>query len=335
MKAFAITSAATNGSNIPFINEITLPVPQAQGHDLLVEIKAISVNPVDTKVRAGFSADTPRVLGWDAVGVVKAVGNEVTLFAPGDEVWYAGALGRPGSNSEFQLVDERIVALKPRSLDNASAAALPLTAITAWELLFDRLGVTRDGNEGDTLLIVGAAGGVGSILTQLASKLTKMTVIGTASRPASQQWVREAGAHHVIDHSKPLSEELARIGVKEVTHVASLNNTEAHYLSLIAALAPQGKLALIDDPQSLDVVPLKLKSISLHWEFMFTRSMFETRDMIAQHQLLSEVATLIDNQVIKTTLGEHYGAITAENLQKAHAQLETGRAVGKIVLEGF
>lgn len=335
MKAFAITRAATNGSNIPFINEITLPIPQAQGHDLLVEIKAISVNPVDTKVRAGFSADTPRVLGWDAVGVVKAVGNDVTLFSPGDEVWYAGALGRPGSNSEFQLVDERIVALKPRTLDNASAAALPLTAITAWELLFDRLGVTRDGNEGDTLLIVGAAGGVGSILTQLASKLTKMTVIGTASRPASQQWVREAGAHHVIDHSKPLSEELARIGVKEVTHVASLNNTEAHYLSLIAALAPQGKLALIDDPQSLDVVPLKLKSISLHWEFMFTRSMFETRDMIAQHQLLSEVATLIDNQVIKTTLGEHYGAITAENLQKAHVQLETGRAVGKIVLEGF
>ncbi|HGF0770125.1 TPA: zinc-binding alcohol dehydrogenase family protein [Kluyvera georgiana] len=335
MKAFAITRAATNGSNIAYINEITLPVPQAQRHDLLVEIKAISVNPVDTKVRAGFSADTPRVLGWDAVGVVKAVGNDVTLFAPGDEVWYAGALGRPGSNSEFQLVDERIVALKPRSLDNASAAALPLTAITAWELLFDRLGVTRQGNEGDTLLIVGAAGGVGSILTQLASKLTKMTVIGTASRPASQQWVREAGAHHVIDHSKPLSEELARIGVKEVTHVASLNNTEAHYLSLIAALAPQGKLALIDDPQSLDVVPLKLKSISLHWEFMFTRSMFETRDMIAQHQLLSEVATLIDNQVIKTTLGEHYGAITAENLQKAHAQLETGRAVGKIVLEGF
>ena len=335
MKAFAITRAATNGSNIAYINEITLPVPQAQRHDLLVEIKAISVNPVDTKVRAGFSADTPRVLGWDAVGVVKAVGNDVTLFAPGDEVWYAGALGRPGSNSEFQLVDERIVALKPRSLDNASAAALPLTAITAWELLFDRLGVTRQGNEGDTLLIVGAAGGVGSILTQLASKLTKMTVIGTASRPASQQWVREAGAHHVIDHSKPLSEELARIGVKEVTHVASLNNTEAHYLSLIAALAPQGKLALIDDPQSLDVVPLKMKSISLHWEFMFTRSMFETRDMIAQHQLLSEVATLIDNQVIKTTLGEHYGAITAENLQKAHAQLETGRAVGKIVLEGF
>lgn len=335
MKAFAITRAAAEGSNIPFIHAIELPMPQAKGHDILVEIKAISVNPVDTKVRAGFASDTPRVLGWDAVGVVKAIGDAVTLFAPGDEVWYAGALGRPGSNSEFQLVDERIVALKPKTLDNASAAALPLTAITAWELLFDRLGVQRGGNAGDTLLIVGAAGGVGSILTQLARKLTKMTVIGTASRPQSQKWVHDAGAHHVIDHNQPLSEELARIGIKEVTHVASLNNTEGHYSQLIAALAPQGKLALIDDPQSLDVVPLKLKSISLHWEFMFTRSMFETRDIAAQHQLLTEVAALIDDQTIKTTLGEHYGTINAENLQKAHAQLETGRAVGKIVLEGF
>lgn len=335
MKAFAITRAASEGSNIPFLSEIELPIPEATGHDLLVEVKAISVNPVDTKVRAGFSGDTPRVLGWDAVGVVKAVGPQVTLFAPGDEVWYAGALGRPGSNSEFQLVDERIVALKPRTLDNASAAALPLTAITAWELLFDRLGVTRGGNEGDTLLIVGAAGGVGSILTQLASKLTRMTVIGTASRPESQQWVRNAGAHHVIDHRQPLTQELARIGIPAVTHVASLNNTDEHYLELIAALAPQGKLALIDDPESLDARPLKLKSISLHWEFMFTRSMFETQDIIAQHQLLTEIATLIDQKVITTTLGEHYGAITAENLRKAHAQLETGRAVGKIVLEGF
>lgn len=335
MKAFAITRAASEGSNIPFLSEIELPIPEATGHDLLVEVKAISVNPVDTKVRAGFSGDTPRVLGWDAVGVVKAVGPQVTLFAPGDEVWYAGALGRPGSNSEFQLVDERIVALKPRTLDNASAAALPLTAITAWELLFDRLGVTRGGNEGDTLLIVGAAGGVGSILTQLASKLTRMTVIGTASRPESQQWVRNAGAHHVIDHRQPLTQELARIGIPAVTHVASLNNTDEHYLELIAALAPQGKLALIDDPESLDARPLKLKSISLHWEFMFTRSMFETQDIIAQHKLLTEIATLIDQKVITTTLGEHYGAITAENLRKAHAQLETGRAVGKIVLEGF
>ena len=267
--------------------------------------------------------------------MVTAVGEAVTLFAPGDEVWYAGALGRAGSNSEYQLVDERIVALKPKTLNNAAAAAMPLTAITAWEMLFDRLGVQEQGNEGDTLLIVGAAGGVGSILVQLARKLTKMTVIGTASRPESQQWVREAGAHYVIDHSKPLSEELAALGIKEVTHVASLNHTAAHYAEIVKALAPQGKLALIDDPETLDARPLKAKSISLHWEFMFTRSMFETRDMIAQHQLLTRVAALIDEQVITTTLGEHYGAITAENVQKAHAQIETGRAVGKIVLEGF
>lgn len=335
MKAIAITQAAADGNNIPFLRDIDLPDPQAQGHDLLVEVKAISVNPVDTKVRAGFNADTPRVLGWDAVGVVKAVGDTVTLFTPGDEVWYAGALSRPGSNSELQLVDERIVALKPRSLENASAAALPLTAITAWELLFHRLGVQEGGNGGDTLLIVGAAGGVGSILTQLASKLTNMTVIGTASRPESQKWVREAGAHHVIDHSKPLSEGLAKIGIHAVTHVASLTNTDQHFNELIAALAPQGKLALIDDPESLDVVPLKAKSISLHWEFMFTRSMFETDDMIAQHQLLTRVAALIDDNTLRTTLGEHYGTINAANLQKAHAKLETGRSVGKIVLEGF
>ncbi|ANR80822.1 NADPH:quinone reductase [Kosakonia sacchari] len=335
MKAIAITRAAQNGSNLDFLTDIELPQPTASGHDLLVEVKAVSVNPVDTKVRAGFNADAPRVLGWDAVGVVTAVGDAVTLFQPGDEVWYAGALTRPGSNSEFQLVDERIAARKPKTLDNASAAALPLTAITAWELLFDRLGIKEDGSENDVLLIVGAAGGVGSIMTQLARKLTRLTVIGTASRPASQQWVKELGAHYVIDHSKPLTEELARIGIKQVSHVASLNNTEEHYQQLINALKPQGKLALIDDPQSLDALPLKVKSISLHWEFMFTRSMFTTEDMIAQHQLLSRVAQLIDEGVLKTTLGEHFGTINAANLRKAHALLESQRAVGKIVLEGF
>lgn len=333
MKAIAITRSAPQ--NIEFLQEIDLPQPKATGHDLLIEVKAVSVNPVDTKVRAGFSSDTPRVLGWDAVGVVAAVGDAVTLFAPGDEVWYAGALGRAGSNSEYQLVDERIVARKPTTLDNASAAAMPLTAITAWELLFDRLGVQEQGNEGDTLLIVGAAGGVGSILVQLARKLTKMTVVATASRPQSQQWVRELGAHAVIDHNEPLSEALAAAGIAQVTHVASLNATDTHYAEIIKALAPQGKLALIDDPETLDARPLKAKSISLHWEFMFTRSMFETPDMLAQHQLLTRVAQLIDDGIITSTLGEHYGAITAANLQKAHAQLETGRAVGKIVLEGF
>lgn len=335
MKAIAITRAAQGNSNLDFLSDIELPQPQASGHDLLVEVKAVSVNPVDTKVRAGFNADTPRVLGWDAVGVVKAVGQAVTLFQPGDEVWYAGALTRPGSNSEYQLVDERIVAHKPKTLDNAQAAALPLTAITAWEMLFDRLDINENGNEGDVLLIVGAAGGVGSIMTQLARKLTRLTVIGTASRPASQQWVKELGAHHVIDHSKPLTEELARIGIAQVTHVASLNNTQEHYQQLINALQPQGKLALIDDPESLDALPLKVKSISLHWEFMFTRSMFTTRDIIEQHNLLTRVAQLIDQGVLKTTLGEHFGTINAANLRKAHALLESQRAVGKIVLEGF
>ena len=335
MKAIAITANDNKGNNIAFLEDITLPVPAVEGHDLLVEVKAISVNPVDTKVRASFNGASPRVLGWDAVGVVKSVGEAVSLFAPGDEIWYAGALDRAGSNSEFQRVDERVAALKPASLDNASAAALPLTAITAWELLFDRLGIEENGNEGDVLLIVGAAGGVGSILTQLARKLTKMTVIGTASRPESQKWVRDAGAHHVISHGLPLAEELARTGVKEVTHVASLNNTEQHFAEIIKVLAPQGKLALIDDPQTLNALPLKAKSISLHWEFMFTRSMFETRDMIMQHRLLTRVAKLIDTGVIRTTLGEHLGTINAANLQKAHRKLETGRAVGKIVLEGF
>lgn len=335
MKAIAITRAAQGGSNLDYLQDIELPLPQASRHDLLVAVKAISVNPVDTKVRAGFNADTPRVLGWDAVGVVTAVGEAVTLFQPGDEVWYAGALTRPGSNSEYQLVDERIVALKPNTLDYAHAAALPLTAITAWEMLFDRLGVEEHGSEDDVLLIVGAAGGVGSIMTQLARKLTNLKVIATASRPQSQQWVTELGAHHVIDHSKPLTEELARIGIKQVTHVASLNNTDEHYQQLINALKPQGKLALIDDPESLDALPLKAKSISLHWEFMFTRSMFTTDDMIEQHTLLTRVAQLIDDKVLKTTLGEHLGAINAANLRKAHQLLESRRAVGKIVLEGF
>jgi len=233
------------------------------------------------------------------------------------------------------MVDERIAALKPQSVENAAAAALPLTAITAWEMLFDRLEIKENGSEGEVLLIVGAAGGVGSILTQLARRLTKATVIGTASRPESQKWVAGLGAHHVIDHSKPLTEELQRIGVKHVTHVASLTNTEQHYAQLIEALIPQGKFALIDDPKALDVRALKAKSISLHWEFMFTRSMFVTSDIIEQHNLLTRVATLIDQGVLRTTLGEHYGTINAGNLRRAHALLETGRAVGKIVLEGF
>ena len=335
MKAIVFTQNGLPIENPDSLIDMDLPKPTPGARDLLVEVRAVSVNPVDTKIRAGTVVTEPKVVGWDAVGVVREVGTEVTLFQPGDEVFYAGSIVRPGSYSEFHLVDERIVGHKPKSLDNAHAAALPLTSITAWELLFDRLGVPEGGGEGESLLIVGAAGGVGSILVQLARQLTKMTVIGTASRPQTQEWVKQLGAHHVIDHSQPLVAQLEQIGVGQVTHVASLTHTDSHFTQLIEALRPQGRLALIDDPATLDVMPMKRKALSLHWELMFTRSLFETPDMIKQHELLNRVASLIDEGVLKTTLGEHFGTIKAENMRRAHAVIESGKAQGKIVLEGF
>lgn len=320
------------------LQDIELPEPVAGPRDLLVEVKAISVNPVDTKIRRNVAPQdgAAKVLGWDVAGVVKAVGSEVTLFQPGDKVFYAGDLTRAGGNSELHVVDERIVGHMPASLGFAHAAALPLTAITAWELLFERLQVAEGKGQGEqSLLIVGAAGGVGSILTQLARQLTSLKVIGTASRPETAAWVRELGAHEVIDHSKPLVEELQRIGMAHVTHVASLTHTDQHLAQLVDALKPQGKLALIDDPEHLDIKLLKRKSLSLHWEFMYTRSMFHTEDMIEQHNLLDRVAQLIDAGTLKTTVGEHFGSINADNLRRAHALLESGKAKGKIVLEGF
>ncbi|EJO95613.1 alcohol dehydrogenase [Ectopseudomonas mendocina DLHK] len=321
------------------LQDVQLDAPSPGPHDLLVEVRAISVNPVDTKIRRNVAPENgaAKVLGWDAAGVVQAVGSAVSLFQPGDRVFYAGAIDRAGANSELHLVDERIVGRMPASLSFAEAAALPLTAITAWELLFERLQIAEGStDQGQSLLIVGAAGGVGSILTQLARRLTGLTVIGTASRPETQAWVRELGAHHVIDHGKPLSEELARIGIAQVSHVASLTQTDQHYAQLIECLQPQGRLALIDDPlQPLDVMQLKRKSLSLHWELMFTRSLYQTDDMIEQHRLLQRVAELVDSGVLKTTLGEHFGRIDAANLRRAHALLESGKAKGKIVLEGF
>lgn len=312
-----------------------LPAPRPGARDLLVEVRAIAVNPVDTKIRASRGGDQPQVLGWDAVGVVREVGPEVTLFRPGDEVFYAGAIDRPGSYSELHVVDERIVGHKPRSLDNASAAALPLTSITAWELLFDRLGVEENGGEGQRILVVGAGGGVGSILVQLASKLTRLTVIGTASRPETQAWVKALGAHHVIDHAESLPLQLEALKLGPIDYVISLTHTDTYLPQLVEVLRPQGKLALIDDPAQLDVMPLKRKSLSLHWELMFTRSLYKTEDMIKQHQLLDRVSQLVDSGVLKTTLGEHYGTINAEHLKRAHAMVESGKARGKIVLEGF
>lgn len=317
--------------------DLVLPEPAPGPHDLLVEVRAVSVNPVDTKVRrhGALPADGPRILGYDAAGVVRAVGSAVALFKPGDEVWYAGAIDRPGTNAELHAVDERIVGRKPASLSFADAAAMPLTAITAWELLFDRLQVPREGC-GDAILVTGAAGGVGSILVQLARQLTGLTVIGTASRADTQAWVRDLGAHHVVDHAHPLPPQLHALGIPQVRYVASLTHTDAHFDGLVQALAPQGRLGLIDDPaMPLDVMKLKGKALSLHWEMMFARPMHRTPDMIEQHRLLDAVADLVDAGRLRATTGAHFGRIDAANLRRAHALIESGKAMGKIVLEGF
>ena len=326
-------------TNLPdALVDITLPDPVATGHDLLVEVKAVSVNPVDVKVRAGSKPDDGawKVLGWDAAGIVKAVGPDVTLFRPGDRVWYAGSIARAGSNSELQLVDERIVGTMPQSLDFAAAAALPLTSLTAWELLFDRLEVPLDARgEGKTLLVIGAAGGVGSILVQLARKLTRLTVVGTASRAETRDWVLGNGAHHVIDHGKPLADEIKRAGLSAPDYVISLTHTDQHFDQIVEVIAPQGKFGLIDDPAPIDVRQLKRKAVSLHWELMFTRSLFSTPDMIRQHEILDRVADLIDAGTIRSTANENFGRIDAANLERAHALIGSNRARGKIVLAGF
>lgn len=318
---------------------VDLPEPaDLKPHDLLVEVKAISVNPVDMKIRRNVAppAGTKKVLGWDAAGIVRRVGPSATGFAVGDEVFYAGAVDRPGANAERHAVDARIVAKKPTSLNFAAAAALPLTSITAWEALFDRLDVAKPvPGAPRSLLVIGGAGGVGSIAVQLARQLTDLTVIATASRAETQDWVRQLGAHHVVDHAKPLAPQIAALGIGAPGFVFSTTNTEQHLADIVELIAPQGRFALIDDPHSLDINPMKRKSISVHWELMFTRSLFETADIAAQGKLLAEVARLVDAGRIRTTLAAHFGTINADNLKRAHAAIETGRTKGKIVLEGF
>ncbi|MDP9808755.1 NADPH2:quinone reductase [Rhizobium tibeticum] len=318
--------------------DVDLPIPEAKGHDLLVEIKAVSVNPVDVKVRAGVApaADEFKVLGWDAAGVVKAVGPEVTLFKAGDEVFYSGVINRPGSNAEFHLVDERIVGRKPKTLDFASAAALPLTSITAYEALFDRLRV-QDPVPGaaPAILIIGGAGGVGSVAIQIARALTDLMVIATASRPETSEWIKQLGAHHVVDHSQPIAAQVAALGFGPPGFVFSTTNTDQHIKEIVELIAPQGRFALIDDPTTLDIVPFKRKAASIHWELMFTRPLFGTPDMIEQHKLLNKLAELVDAGEIRTTLSETLGTINAANLKKAHLMIESGRTKGKLVLEGF
>ncbi len=319
---------------------IELPVdkPRPRPRDLLVEVRAISVNPVDTKIRAGGGPGKPGgelpILGWDAAGIVRETGAEVTGFKPGDEVYYAGAVDRPGSYAEFQCVDERIVGRKPRTVDFAAAAALPLTTITAWEMMFDRLRINRAA-EG-VLLIVGGAGGVGSIAIQLARQLTRQTIIATASRPETMEWCRNQGSHHVVDHRQPLAAQIKPLAPGGVHHVLALTKTEEHYDQIVEAMAPQSALALIENPaRPLELTKLKPKSISLHWEFMFTRSRYQTPDMGEQGRLLNEVADLVDAGRIRSTMQTHLGKITADHLKRAHMLVESSRTIGKIVLEGF
>jgi zinc-binding alcohol dehydrogenase family protein len=320
------------------LQDITLDKPQVSGRDLLVKVHAVSVNPVDTKlrVRKAPEAGTWGVLGFDAAGVVEAVGPEVKSFKAGDAVFYAGSITRPGTNSEYHLVDERIVGRKPATLSEAEAAALPLTAITAWEMLFDRLDVKRPTAQGgQAILVIGGAGGVGSIAIQLLRALTDLTVIATASRPETQAWVRECGAHHVIDHRQPLAPQVQVLGLGAPGFVFSTTQTDAHYADIVELIAPQGRFGLIDDPAELSALPLKRKAVSLHWELMFTRSMFGTPDMARQGQLLNEVAALVDAGRIRSTATETAGKIDAATLRRVHAQIESGSARGKIVLEGF
>ena len=336
MKAVALTRYLPIEDENSFL-DVDLPMPQAQGRDILVEIRAVAVNPVDTKVRAPKEGveDPPRVLGYDASGVVQAIGDQVTLFRPGDEVYYAGDITRSGTNAQFQLVDERIVGAKPKSLSHAEAAALPLTTITAYESFFDRLQIDRDGaDKGQSILIIGAGGGVGSIGIQLA-KQAGLIVIATASRPETSDWVTSLGADHVVNHREDMVAQVRALGFAHVDHIAIFNDMR-HWQTAVELIRPQGRIVSIDNTDlPLVMDGMKTKAASLHWEFMFARAMHQTPDMIAQHELLSHVAEQIDAGNIRTTVSQVLTPINAANMRVAHAMIEAGTARGKIVIEGF
>lgn len=318
--------------------EIERDLPVATGHDLLVEVNAISINPIDIKVRQRTAEDNQdwKILGRDAVGVVKAIGADVTGFKPGDQVFYAGTLLRDGSYAQYQLVDERIVALKPQSLSDAQAAALPLTSITAWEMLFDRLNVhVPVAGQARSILVIGAAGGVGSIAVQLLKTLTDLQVIATASRPESKQWLQQIGADVIVDHSQSLVAQFKSLALPAPSYIFSITGTQQHQAEIAQLIAPQGRVGLIDDPENFVINAFKGKSVSIHWESMFTRSMFQTADMQQQGQILAQIATLVNQAQINSTLSTHLGHINAANIQQAHAMIESGQSIGKIVLEGF
>ncbi len=322
------------------LRDVDLPRPVPGDRDLLVRVEAISVNPVDTKIRRSKGPDhqeaLPRVLGWDAAGVVEAVGSKATFFQPGHEVYYAGSLTRQGTNSEYHLVDERIVAKKPRSFNMAQAAALPLVAITAYEAFRDRMGISLEGKSmGKTVLIIGGAGGVGSLGTQIA-KMANLRVIATASRPESQSWCRKMGADEVIDHMKSIPDQLQRLNCSTVDYIFNTSSTEQHWPAMCEAIKPQGRLCcIVDTTGTVDLNALKRKSVTFAWEFMFTRPMYQTDDMVEQHKLLSQIARWVDAGRIQSVLTETLSPINAANLRAAHAKLESGRMIGKLVLTGW
>ena len=334
MKAIGFNAAGPI-DGVGALVEFDAPEPELRDHDLLVDVRAVSMNPVDTKVRNNMAPESgTRILGYDAAGVVTAVGSKAGLFKPGDEVFYAGDLTRQGTNAALHAVDERIVGRKPTSLNFTEAAALPLTAITAWELMFDSLRLEEGGGEGETILVIGGAGGVGSILIQLVKALTRLTVVTTASRPQTEDWVRKMGADHVINHHEPLAAQLETLNLVP-RYVAGLTATDQHFEALVNLLQPRGHLALIDDPGPVDISIMKLKALTLSWEFMFTRSMYETDDMIVQHELLNRVADMVDAATLLTTATHHGGTMSVKTLTAAHVLQESGRAIGKTVLDGF
>lgn len=332
MKAFGFTSPFSEEVQ-NYVEQLEMAMPIATGHDILVEMKAVGVNPVDTKVRVRVpgTPDEPKVLGFDGAGIVKSVGDKVTRFKAGDEVYYAGLISRGGTFADYHLVDERIVGRKPKSLSFTQSAALPLTSITAWELLFDRFGISKTGNAKGVLLVIGGAGGVGSILIQLAKQMTDLTIIATASRDDTVQWCKKMGATHVISHREDMLEQIKALGFEHIDYAAGLTRNDLHYATMIDMLKPGGKIGIIDDPGPIDVSLMKLKSISLHWEFMFTRAMYETDDMIEQANLLDHVAKLVDEGALQTTMSKDFGVMNTDNLNKALIYQQSGTAIGKSV----
>ncbi len=335
MKAIGFTGGCALNDKDAFV-EFEQEIPEAKGNDILVEIKAISINPLDAKVRGRLVDKTPEpsVLGWDASGIVKAIGERVSFFNVGDEVYYSGSVLRSGTNATHQLVDERLVGLKPKTLSFEEAAALPLTAITAWESLFDRLRINPDSDQGKSIFIIGGAGGVGSIAIQLAKKIANLKVVATASREESKQWCLDLGADVVLNHNEDLLEQYKKEGLTQPHYILCLNSSDQHFYNMADIILPQGTICCIVDflkPVNFNV--LKSKSVGLVWEFMMTRSMFDTDDMVQQHQLLDIFSSIVDEGAVKSTLKNMLGNLTIDNLVKAHALIEQGNTIGKVVLK--